>query len=281
MILELFALLIGLSFLFLFFADYRTRKPFFTIAAGFILTFLGIMLSISPIVYGIGSVSMVSDYDAYCNVTDLFPEEEFWLADNVSCEDCTNVVGTVANTWAEDGIYYSNEEDGTNYNTTFEIQIGSLQCQEHLHWVGRYDGGLGTGIKYYIYNWTSSNYQALTTNTIDVLKSGTDSEYVVTGCNKDFLNDTTGYVMFKFVGVNVKNGDEMFFDLVYADTESTINYAEDTRIINCTQHEETSLNSNSDLDENFNLLIAIFLIMLGLGTFLYGVINTLGRETEE
>ena len=69
MFIELFGLLIAVSFLFLFFADYKEKKPFFTIGAGFILCYVGILLALNPLTYTIGESTSSTSYLNETNYT--------------------------------------------------------------------------------------------------------------------------------------------------------------------------------------------------------------------
>jgi len=282
MIIELFALLIGVSFLFMFFADYKTRKPFFTIAAGFILTFMGIMLGLSPLVYPIGTISTVSEYDAYCNVTDLFPEMLTDYADAVSTEEGTYVSGTLANTHSIDQQYLVYQENGANFNVTYNFSWYEYECPEHLHWTGRYDAPANREFDWYTYNWTHDVWTYVGDGT-PVSSSASDQSIELSeDCTTDFINVIGNTILIKQVSSNsAVSNYKLYTDAIYLDTESVVSYAQDTRVVNCTVSDKTLLDSNSNLDEDFNLMISLFLIMLGLGTFLYGVITVFGREQED
>lgn len=207
----------------------------------FLLVFAAYQLALLPMVPVSQLSEVVEDsqvWDGYCEVTDLFPSRNDFYAADVSCMDCQNTVGIVNNTWVKDGVYWATEENGAGFNATFNFTIETLSCLDHLHWTGRYDGRRNTGLKYYVYNWSSGAYVPLTSNYMDVLRSGTDSNYIVSGCHEDYLNDTTGEVHFRFAGVNVHGGDAMYFDYLKMDNEAP-GYSVSTQIVNCSRDNVT------------------------------------------
>jgi len=236
MMLELFAAigLVALALIWVALQGEESNKPFL-IAGGILLILLGGFVGVegvapSPVLEL--PINYTGSYNGFCNVTNLFEDENEYLAHNVSCLDCDNINGIVNNTWIDDGTYYNNEQDGAGYNTTFNFTLGPNNCLSRLTWNGRYDGGVATGLRYYVWNWSSGAFQPLTTNYIDVGRSATDNNYEVTGCHPDYLNDTTGEVYFRFAAVDRKVGDEMYFDyLVMANDAGT--YSVQNEIVSC------------------------------------------------
>jgi len=218
-------------------------------------------------------------WEGYCNVTDLFPETLIAYADGVNIEDGTYTSGTLLDTHEIDGDYYVVKENGASFNITWNFTWSEYECPEHFHWTGRYDAPANREFDWYSWNWTSSAWMYVGTGSPDVVASGADSsELLDSGCTTDFLNPITNQIRMKMDTENSGTGQYyLYTDLILLDTESETSYAISNKILNCTRDQyNTTREYGACYKETtgFNLsqMIAVVLILIGLGTML-GVVS--------
>lgn len=215
-------------------------------------------------------------WDGYCNVTDLLPKELYAYADGVNIEDGTYIAGTLdPGTRIIDQSYYQVQENGANFNITWNFSWVATDCPEHFHWVGRYQGPANRKFDWYAYNWTASDWDYVGTGSPDVTASASDvSELLNEGCTPDYIHDTDQQIRMKMVTANSAAGAYYIYtDYIVVDTESTTEWEYRNEIVNCTR-DDITINytygpcGTETMDFNFSQMIAIMMMLAGVGTML-------------
>ncbi len=233
------------------------KTPTLLLAGALFLVISGILLGADGLQYPTEAEMMASYensyvWDGYCNVTDLFPAILSVYPNAVSIEDGTYVSGALNPDIREiDQDYYIIEENGANFNITWNFTWIAYECPEHLHWTGRYSAPSNREFTWYVYNWTADEFQMTPHNSVGASTIDQSFQYGQ-ACQIDFVEIGTHNMMLKMVSSNSASNGVMYTDMIVIDTE-TDSYAEETRIINCTrdQYNTTySYGTNSDTQGN-------------------------------
>jgi len=181
-----------------------------------------------------------TQYEAYCNVTDLFPKYHEVYPDAVSVESGNYVSGSLDDVHERDQVYLVYEDDGNpDFNVTWNFSWIKSACPEHMHWIGRYEGGSSSYFKWWVFNWTSNAWQESGNPQVDSSSSDEEFQYGE-ACNTDFINPNTTQLRLKMVTYNQGWSDEIYTVRFYLHSEQE-GYETQTQIVNCTKdtHDET------------------------------------------
>ena len=210
-------------------------------------------------------------WDGYCNVTDLFPTIYTSYVQGYLVDDGTHVAGNIASTYYRDSNYLQVEENGANFNITFNFTSPTGSCPTYMRWVGRYQGPANRYFEWYVLNWTSGSYESLGFAQVDSTAGDQTLTYSCPTAASDYINSSTGEIELRMVTANSANNGDIYTDeFILFDNTTTTDYSVQTQVVEC---ERDNYNTtwqwgpcyHHTLGFNWTQAVAIVLMLMGVG----------------
>jgi hypothetical protein len=146
----------------------------------------------------------------------------WWLADNFTTQVGTIHSGTYRDTWHQDNTYFVLDEASGIPGFTYDFIFNNVEAEEvgetkQVHIRGYYNGDSAHNVKWQQYNYTTAQWTNLTTNTKDMPKRSTPTDYefpIFT--TTDYINTTIGQIQLRVTHTQEGNvADHLYIDYLY------------------------------------------------------------------